>query len=369
MEQEHGNKRVKTESPSNGSIQDRQQRHLILDDTSVRVDEPFIYDDAIEGGEFSASEILETVEILDSSRIHRIGDGAFDHCTSLQSVHLADSVTEIGWRAFRNCLSLQSIRIPSGVTDIGVAAFYGCTSLQSVHISNGVTTIGAEAFWCCSSLQSLHIPTSVRTIGEYAFGGCSSLPSLIIPNGVASIEEGAFCHCTALPLIHISSTVAHIKISAFEGCSSLKVIYIPNSVTEIGAKAFLNCDKLDQRQTNGTNYHPDTVTWLRQRFDNLPIHRACYDAYDAQSAVDLLPILIQENDRAFLAAATDAMGMTPFDILCCNLCVTPVKMVQLLADNNRMLGLSPFMLAASLPGCGLDVVFVTAMNDLDIILR
>ena len=43
-----------------------------------------------------------------------IADWAFDGCTSLTSVTIPNSVTEIGWRAFEGCTNLKTIYIPIG---------------------------------------------------------------------------------------------------------------------------------------------------------------------------------------------------------------------------------------------------------------
>ncbi len=243
---------------------------------------------------------------------------------------------------------------------------------------------------------------------------------------------------------------------AFRGCRLLQSIHIPNTVETIDDRAFRGCDTLEQKLENGTNYHPDTETWLRQRFVNLPIHQACYYANDdAQSAVDHLSKLIKENKQAL--TATDAMGMTPLHILCCNPHITaemvrvimekeedasallahtdvtgctPLELfmwcrgyeqeeeeeekydpwnlfgadeeeeeveslpslfdllekgisgedlsilfalndnqqIELSLNQDEETGLFPFMSAAVLPGCGLDVVFTLAMNDFSMIL-
>ncbi len=271
-----------------------------------------------------AKQKIKVVRILKNSNLNYIPKEYFSHWHLLESVHIEDgtNITAIGRNAFNCCESLKSINIPMGVTYIGVNAFWGCSSLISVNIPIGVTRIADAAFATCSLLESVYIPSGLKSIGG----------------------------------------------DAFLWCSSLRLICIPNTVETI--PSFYGCNTLEQRLKNGTNYHPDTETWLRQRFNNLPIHQVCYEAnYDMQSAIDLLSALIQNNKQA-LAGATDAMGMTPLDILCCNPCA-PIEMMQLLVENDPSLeqtGLSPFMSAAVLSSCGLDVVFAMAMNDLDIIL-
>ena len=117
---------------------------------------------------------LKTVVITGGTRI---GDWAFNDCSSLTSVTIGNSVTSIGNHAFNSCSSLTSITIPNGVTSIKVRAFNGCSSLTSITIPNSVTSIGDFAFNGCTNLKQLilfpstppslvsnSIPTTVQTI-------------------------------------------------------------------------------------------------------------------------------------------------------------------------------------------------------------
>ena len=213
---------------------------------------------------FSGCSSLQSIDIPNS--VTTIGNGAFSDCSSLQSINITkgnkhyesidgilfskdltcilklpegkkleeytipNSVTTIGKGAFDRCSSLQSIDIPNSVTTIGNLAFRGCSSLQSIDIPNSVTTIGYDAFFGCSSLQSIDIPNSVTTIGNWAFSGCSSLQSIDIPNSVTTIGNGAFYDCSSLQSIHLHWTnLLDIKISdtALRYCTEDYTLYIP----------------------------------------------------------------------------------------------------------------------------------------------
>ena len=103
-------------------------------------------------------------------------------------------VTTIGEKAF-GYSSLTSVAIPDSVTEIGVQAFYYCSRLTSVTIGDSVTTIGNCAFGWCESLTSVTIGDSVTTIGDYAFSNCDSLTSVTIPDSVTTIGNYAFYGC------------------------------------------------------------------------------------------------------------------------------------------------------------------------------
>ena len=136
-----------------------------------------------------------------------IGNNAFQNCTGLTSVSIANSVTNIGNFAFVACSNLTSVTISNSVTNIGNHAFRSCTNLTAVTIPNSVTNIGNNAFQYCTGLTAVTIPNSVTSIGDYAFNYCTSLSSVSIGNSVTTIGELAFYNCTNLTSVICNVTI------------------------------------------------------------------------------------------------------------------------------------------------------------------
>ena len=237
---------------------------------------------------------------------------AFSGCTSLTSITIPDSVTEIGGSAFENCSSLTSITIPDSVTSIGIGAFVGCSSLTSIMIPDNVTYIGGAVFADCSSLTEIKVSTQnakyvsvngvlynkdkttimcypagkkdknykildgVTWIGSSAFSGCTSLTSITIPNSVTFIPDDAFSGCTSLSSITIPDGVTSIGNWAFKDCTSLASVTIPSGVTETGYCAFIGCTSLTAINVATGNQNFVSVNGVLYNKDKTAI--ICYPA-------------------------------------------------------------------------------------------
>ena len=93
------------------------------------------------------------------------------------SVRFNDGLQKIGDDAFSKCSSLKSITLPSTVTEIGINAFGDCRNLRVVIFNEGLQKIGNYAFDNCSSLERITLPFTVVDI-RIAIGAIHSCSNL-----------------------------------------------------------------------------------------------------------------------------------------------------------------------------------------------
>ena len=217
---------------------------------------------------------------INGTPVTTIGNAAFRD-SSVTSVTIPDSVTEIGANAFAGCTNLTSVNyiggdwskltIQSGNpavedaakdaaneqlfdfkfilnnTAVIVISYKGTAAdvtIPSRYKGKPVTMIDHAAFHNNSAVTSVTIPDSVTAIPDDAFGFCSQLTNISIPNSVTFIGFSAFNSCTSLKSITLPSSLSTIQSYAFYNCGNLKTIRIPVSVTSIGNCAFDVCPSL-----------------------------------------------------------------------------------------------------------------------------
>ena len=252
---------------------------------------------------------------INGTPVTTIGNAAFRD-SSVTSVTIPASVTEIGANAFAGCTNLTSVTyggdwsnltiqsgnpavqdaaneqlfdfaftpdntavivnnykckgtaadvtIPSRykgkpVTMIDHAAFHN-SAVTSVTIPDSVTSIHDSAFAYCSSLTNISIPNSVTAIGSFAFEGCTKLESITLPSSLLTISEFLFYDCSQLTTIHIPDSVSSIRQYAFYNCGKLETIRIPVSVTSIGSYAFDDCPSSMTVTYSGSKKQWDAIT-------------------------------------------------------------------------------------------------------------
>lgn len=256
-------------------------------------------DDWIANGGSYRSIVL-AVEL--SEGITEIPYHAFYKCSSLTTVEIPASVTEMGKNdVFEGCTSLTSITVADGndnffvedgvlygyevdddgnkiddefialicppgksgsvtlkdgTVEIGGSAFKGCTQLTGVTLNEGLTRIGSNAFGGCTSLQNVTLPASLTSLGNGVFDNCAGLTSLAVAdeNTDYSAQGGVLYDKGQTELLlypaaksdadfTVPNSVTYIDSYAFQGARYLKNVTAGN-LTSIESSAFMNCESL-----------------------------------------------------------------------------------------------------------------------------
>ncbi|GEM_PF-3287775 len=212
-------------------------------------------------GAFKGVTTIESVHLPNT--ITHITNSAFHGCTNLKSINIPESLQYIGDRAFVNCVNIHEIDLPSSLKSLGEYAFAGsglreivippscteidqyvfqnCRQLERVVLPDTWTRIPYKTFEECYNLKSINLPSSLTTIGSNAFGYCHALESIEIPDGVTVINSEAFRNCIRLKSVSFPSSLTEIQGSAFYYCTALESVSIPPSVTTIEGNAFGDC--------------------------------------------------------------------------------------------------------------------------------
>lgn len=228
---------------------------------------------------------------ISSWPVTKVGEDALKDNTTITSVTIPDSVTEIGANAFAGCTNLTSVNyegdwsnltiqsgnpavedavnaqlfdfefIPNN-TAVIVKKYNGTAAdvtIPSHYKGKPVTMIDHAAFHD-SAVTSVTIPDSVTSIPDDAFAFCSQLTNISIPNSVTFIGFSAFNSCTSLKSITLPSSLSTIQSSAFYNCGNLETIRIPVSVTFIGNYAFAGCPSSMTVTYPGSKTQWDAIT-------------------------------------------------------------------------------------------------------------
>lgn len=169
---------------------------------------------------------ISTLEIPSEVTLYREVEGVPSSRTLL-GTYTIESIDDY---AFRNKM-IGKVIIPGTVKRIGNSAFNACSSLSEIVFGEGVESIGDEAFrWC--PINSLNLPKRLKSIGESAFaqrliadyGG--NLQEVIIPDSVEEIGGAAFDFCYNIKKLVLGSSLKTIGSSAFSESRYLESVIV-----------------------------------------------------------------------------------------------------------------------------------------------
>ncbi|MBQ7164840.1 MAG: leucine-rich repeat domain-containing protein, partial [Clostridia bacterium] len=185
----------------------------------------------------------------------------FYGATALEEVVLSEGFTEIPGRTFCECSSIKSIDIPYTVTNIGTMAFMNCVSLESVNFTgerdeqHTLTIADGGGSASGGSYKYYQYRSGV-------FVGCVKLKQLILPEYTVKIGSSAFAVGDKV----LDEYFAHPGADPSTLDLGLESIYIPSTVTSIGNMAFNGFvaeDALLKQNTNTSNEVGEIVSGLK----------------------------------------------------------------------------------------------------------
>ncbi|MBQ3330113.1 MAG: leucine-rich repeat protein [Ruminococcus sp.] len=186
-----------------------------------------------------ANTDVKTVVLPDS--IRRIGDGAFNSCSSLQSINLPASLNDLGDFVFTYCNALTDIS-SNGDFTVSDGAIYRdgvllyAPAVSVLNIPDGVTEIAPYALYYNENVTSAKIPETVEKIGEGAFAYCSNLESLRIRGEGLKEIEGYVVANTALSELGIPASADTLDADMMAYAGDTTLVVVPDSTAEQFAK-------------------------------------------------------------------------------------------------------------------------------------
>ena len=151
-------------------------------------------------GDLHTNSGLVNVIFDSESQLKLIDHDAFANCCAIREFELPREVETIGETALYDdwCIKKFTFQEGSRLKSIGGNAFYCKSSLQSLTLPSSVTNIDHHAFYQCSSLDEFVIPDGVESIERAVFAECSKLKTVTVPNSVKKVVQKAFLKCSSL---------------------------------------------------------------------------------------------------------------------------------------------------------------------------
>lgn len=233
----------------------------------------------------------------------KIGDSAFEGCTSITSLNFPGNVVGIGKSSFKGCSSVGSLVFGQNVLYADVNCFADCTALTDITFNDVLSSLGGGVFSGCTSLKK--VPQMPNTLNDwvavtsstgYGFGNnmfanCTSLTEVSLPTSITKIPDSVFAGCTALNYVYNSDNIVAIGKSSFNGCTNLLEAVFPN-VTSIGDGAFTNCSKLKTFEVADCSEVGDSALQGCSSLTNITLKADTYGDYAFKGCSSLTKITL-----------------------------------------------------------------------------
>lgn len=218
---------------------------------------------------FADCDLIESFEIDEENPYYTVVDGV---------IFTKDKTELVMYPAGRGD---ESYQVPSGTVKIAPKAFSYNSSLFSITLPDTVSEIGNYAFYFCEKLQNIDLGKGLKAVGNYAFYG-SGIRDVILPFGVETIGSDAFKNCEFLTVVDIPGTVSQIGDDVFYGTDdTLKIKGYGALASACASDAGKTFEETVRIVVNGNELKPDKPAYVENGCTMVPM-RCIFEALDAQ---------------------------------------------------------------------------------------
>lgn len=134
-------------------------------------------------------------------------DNAFERIHEEHAEHLTLPSTAylIGEKSFSNITKVH-LNFLGKISSLSVSSFENCDNLETVKLAEGLTEIPYRCFFDASALVTIDIPEGVTTIDEDAFSSCKAMRTIVLPSSLTTVEHSAFMDSSALAVVFFKGT-------------------------------------------------------------------------------------------------------------------------------------------------------------------
>ena len=182
-----------------------------------------------------------------------VGTGLFALCSNIRRIVLPQEAVRIDKDAFKDCTSLRSITVPASVSELTPSS--GCTSLEEISVAaanlhysscDGVLMSGdgKSILWFPMGKRGEYtLPSTVTSVGEYAFRDCS-IEKFVFAEGLKKIGQCAFYNSKVREVV-LPSTLQQVPTGTFQKCSKMTTVRMGESTELLGEYVFDGCPLTD----------------------------------------------------------------------------------------------------------------------------
>ena len=204
---------------------------------------------------------------------------------------LSINASKVGFGFCKGCSSLTSLTLGNSVTEIYGQAFQNTSNLKQTLDTNKVTEIDRDAFHN-SGLTGLTVHNDLAYIREYAFEG-TSLGELDLTGTNPNIGVRAFYNA-GITSLNLGENLTTIQAVAF-GKNKIRNLVMPKSITTLGPGLFmqnpLNTLTINYDVNMVSGYTPARVTYgcIKSWSDDIPV---CSNPSSEDSMINLRHLIL-----------------------------------------------------------------------------